>query len=195
MDGCRSSSLWVLQDHAQIFALLAAKFEGEARPTDVPSSWPELAAEGAADMLRCGHLPAAGIPKCDAKVVWRLSCRDIAELYNHTMCLHVERRMLFAGATVQALAAAAGPDASAAAAAWQGACAPLWTAVADTAHVAAQQPPSGNLGAAVMPAVEAADGWAAETGGLAAFSNRERRGARPCVFVKRDDSAATALDM
>ena len=80
--------------------------------------------------------------------------------------------MLFAGATVLALAAAAGPDASAAAAAWQAACTPLWTAIADTAHLAAQQPSSGNLGAAVMPAVEAADSWAGETGGLAAYCDR-----------------------
>ena len=80
--------------------------------------------------------------------------------------------MLFAGATVQALAAAAGPDATAAAAAWQAACTPLWMAVADTAHLAAQQPSSGNLGTAVMPAVEAADSWAGETGGLAARCDR-----------------------
>ena len=87
----------------------------------------------------------------------------------HTSHVHLARRMLFAGATVQALAAAAGPDASAAAAEWQAACTPLWTAVADTAHMAAQQPPGSNMGAAVMPAVEAADGWAAETGGLPAY--------------------------
>ena len=103
--------------------------------------------------------------------------------------------MLFAGATVQALAAAAGPEASAAAAAWQAACTPLWTAIADAAHLAAQQPPGGNLGAAVMPAVEAADGWAAETGGLAVCCNQEHRGCRPNVFYQRHNSAATGLDM
>lgn len=36
-----------------MFALLAAKFEGAGRPTDVPSAWADFAADGAADVLRC----------------------------------------------------------------------------------------------------------------------------------------------
>lgn len=72
--------------------------------------------------------------------------------------------MLFAGATVQALAAAAGPEALRAAAEWQSACAPLWAAVADAALIIVQQPAGSTLADVVAPAVEAADNWAPETG-------------------------------
>ena len=93
------------------------------------------------------------------------------------------RRMLFAGATVQALAEAAGPDASAAAAAWLAACLPLWSAIAQTVHLAAQQPPSKELGAAVSPAVEAADSWAAETGGPCAAFDITNFGPGPAADI------------
>jgi hypothetical protein len=94
------------------------------------------------------------------------------------------RRMLFAGATVQALAEAAGPEASAAAAAWLSACTPLWSAVAQAVRLAAQQPPSGGLGAAVTTAVEAADSWAAETGAPQTAFDTTNLLARPCSRLR-----------
>ncbi len=88
------------------------------------------------------------------------------------VAVHVHR-MLFAGGTVAALAAAAGSDAVDAAAQWQAHCAPLWAAVASVALAVTAAPASSGLAGCVKPAVEAADAWAAETG-TAACKRSER---------------------